>query len=158
VIPGKDAAVKPSTSRRVFVLVLTWMAFAAEGCAERPPPQEDPAVVNLRKIVQAYDAAEYKLHRGARSEEELRRFFAEAGATGDPDQYLRSPRDGQPYVVLYGAALDPDGRNIIFAHEKDGVEGQRYVITLSRDVKLLTGDEFASAEFAEVGKKKKPKK
>jgi hypothetical protein len=134
--------------------------FAAAGCSPPAPPQEDPAVVNLRKIVQAYDAAEYRLHRGPRSEEELRRFFAEAGATGDPDQYLRSPRDGQPYVVLYGAALDPDGRNIILAHEKEGVEGKRYVITLSRDVKLFTEGEFANAEFATevAGKKKSPKK
>ena len=128
-------------------MALTLVSFATEGCS-KPPPQEDAAVVNLRKIVQAYDAAEYKLRRAPRNEEELKRFFAEAGATDDPDQYLRSPRDGQPYVVLYGTALDPDGRNTILAHEKNGVEGKRYVITLSRDVKLLTADEFARAEFA----------
>jgi|SRR5262245_20043629 len=133
------------------------MPFAL-GCS-KPLPQEDAAVVNLRKIVQAYDVAEYRLHRAPKSEEELRRFFAEAGATDDPDQYLRSPRDGQPYIVLYGTALDPNGRNTILAHEKDGVEGKRYVITLSRDVKLLTEDEFANAEFAaETGGKKKSRK
>jgi hypothetical protein len=113
-------------------------------------------VVNLRKIVQAFDAAEYKLRRAPKNEEELKRFFTDAGATGDPEQYLRSPRDGQPYVIIYGTALDPDGRSIILAHEKDGAEGKRYVITLSRDVKLLTADEFAKAEFA--GGKKPPKK
>jgi hypothetical protein len=127
------------------------------GCS-KPQPQEDTAVVNLRRILQAYDVAEYKLRRAPRNEEELRRFFSEAGATGDPDQYLRSPRDGQPYVVLYGTALDPDARSTILAHEKDGVEGKRYVITLSRDVKLLTADEFANAEFApEPGKKPRKK-
>ena len=149
---------KPSSARRVSVLALTLMSFALGGCS-KPPPQEDAAVVNLRKIVQAYDAAEYRLRRAPRNEEELKRFFAEAGATGDPDQYLRSPRDGQPYVILYGPALDPDGRNTILAHEKDGVEGKRYVITLSRDVKQLTEAEFASAEFAaEPAGGKRPRK
>jgi hypothetical protein len=141
------------TLRRVLAVALT--ALAA-GCSTPPPPQEDQAAANLRKIVQAYDVAEYKLRRAPRNEEELKRFLGEAGATGDPEKLMRSPRDGQPYVVLYGTPLDPDGRATVLAHEKDGAEGKRYVITLSRDVKLLADDEFARAEFA--GGRKPPRK
>jgi hypothetical protein len=149
--------VKRSATSGGSVLALTMIALALGGCSKPQPPQEDPAVVNLRKIVLAFDVAEYKLRRAPKNEEELKRFFGETGATGAPDQYLRSPRDGQLYVVLYGTPLDPDDRSTILAHEKEGAEGKRYVITLSRDVRLLTEDEFARAEFA-GGKKPSRKK
>ena len=120
---------EPSVSRRVSVLAVTLMSLAAGGCSKSQPPQEDAAAVNLRKIVQAFDVAEYKLRRAPGNEEELKRFFAEAGATGDPEQYLRSPRDGQPYVVIYGTPLDPDGRNTILAHEGPPMR-RRFAFTL----------------------------
>lgn len=135
----------------LLACVLAW--GAAAGCSRPPPPlkQEDPAVVNMRKIVQAYDVAEYRLRHPPRNEEELTRFFGEINAKGPSDQYLRSPRDGQPYVILYGARLDPSGQGVILAYEKTGAEGNRYVMMLSRDVKLMTNEEFAAAEFAQGG-------
>ena len=147
-LPEGIRPVKRFASGLCSPVALTIAALALAGCSKPPPPQEEPAVVNLRRIVQAFDVAEYKLRRAPKNEEELKRFIGETGATGDPDQILRSPRDGQPYVVLYGTPLDPDGRDTILAYEKDGVEGKRYVISLSRDVKLLAEDEFARAEFA----------
>jgi len=92
-----------------------------------------------------------------RTRRNSKRFFGESGASGDPEQYLRSPRDNQPYVIIYGSPLDSDGRDIILAYEKDGLDGKRYVITLSRDVKLMTDEEFAGAKFASGLKPSKKK-
>jgi hypothetical protein len=130
----------------MLVAATSWLSLT--GCSSKPPPKrEDTAAINLRKIVQGYDLAEDRLHRGPRDEEELKRFLVQTDMTIDPEQVLRSPRDGQPYVVIYGARLDPYGRDII-AYEQEGADGNRYVITLSRDVRLLTADEFARASFA----------
>jgi hypothetical protein len=129
-----------------LIAAMSWLFLS--GCSSKPPPKrEDTSAINLRKIVQGYDLAEDRLHRGPRDEEELRRYLVQTDNTIDPEQVLRSPRDGQPYVVIYGARLDPYGREIL-AYEQEGADGNRYVITLSRDVKLLTADEFARAHFA----------
>lgn len=132
-------------------LLLAWAVLGAAlaGCSSPPPPkQEEPAIVNLRKLVQAYDIAEYRLRHPPRNEEELVRFFGEVDLKGPPEKVLRSPRDGQPYVILYGARLDPGAMGTILGYEKEGSEGKRYVIMLSRDVKLMSNEEFATAEFA----------
>ncbi len=119
------------------------------GCAARSVPSEDPSVTNLRKIGQAYELASDLRHRPPHDANDLRRFFKELGVRGDPDQVLRSPRDGQPYVILFGAALDAKGSQTILAFEQQGAEGRRYVLTLARGVKLLTQGEFDRATLAQ---------
>jgi hypothetical protein len=131
----------------VVALVLGITSLTLAGCS-KPPKEEESAVKNLRKIVQAFSVAEYKVHRAPRDEAELKRFLGETGVTGDLDQVLISPRDNQPYAIGYGARLEPEGMKTILAHEKDGVEGARWVLMLSGDVKLLPDEEFARAEFA----------
>ncbi len=127
-------------------LVVVW--FALSGCSSKPVKQEDPGAVNLRKISQAYDVADLKIGHPPRNEEELKRCFQEIGETGDPDPILRSPRDGEPYVILYGPALDSSARDVILAYEKNGADGKRYVLTLARRVQVMTDSEFAAAKFA----------
>ncbi|HEY7155179.1 MAG TPA: hypothetical protein VH575_14550 [Gemmataceae bacterium] len=92
--------------------------------------------------------ADLKIGHPPRSEDELKRCFKEIGETGDPDQVLRSPRDGEPYVILYGPPLDADARDVILAYEKNGAEGKRYVLTQARRVQVMTDGEFAAAKFA----------
>jgi hypothetical protein len=126
-----------------FAFAWAVAGLALAGCSSKPPPKREPPVeVYLRRLVQAYDVAEYKLGRPPRNEDELKRFLGETGATEDPEQLLVSPRDGQKYVVYYGRRLDPYGSELL-AHEKDGADGTRYAITLSRDVRVLSDDEFA---------------
>jgi hypothetical protein len=125
----------------MLVTAMVWLSLT--GCSSKPPPKKEPPVeVYLRRIVQAYDVAEYKLGHPPRKEDELRRFLTETGATEDPEVLLVSPRDGQKYVIRYGLRLDPFGSEIL-AHEKDGADGTRYAITLSRDVRVLSDQEFA---------------
>src|SRR5262249_34424127 len=127
-------------------LLVVWLGLT--GCSSKPVKREDPGAVNLRKISQAYDVADLTIGHPPRSEDELKRCFKEIGETGDSDQILRSPRDGEPYVILYGPPLNSDARDIILAYEKNGAEGKRYVLTLARRVQIMTDSEFATAKFA----------
>lgn len=123
------------------------LALALAGCS-KPVLAEDRAAANLRKIGQAYELAADLRNRPPRTVEEVRRMFKELGETRAPDELLRSPRDGQPYVIVFGAAFDVDDRDTLLAYEKNGAEGARYVLTLGREVKLMKDEEFARASFA----------
>jgi hypothetical protein len=82
-------------------------------------------------------AAQYFLYMNAHqgtappSEEAFKQFVAEraeaasasAGAN-TVDALFVSPRDHQPYVVLYGADVGPEG---VVAYERSGVDGRRFV-------------------------------
>ena len=105
---------------------------------------------NLRRIGQAFNLSEDRANRPIRNEDELKKWLGQLGEPGDPDSFLTSQRDGQPYVVYYGQKTDGDSRKIL-AHEKNGADGSRYVLTQSRSVKLLSDAEFGKAEF--VGKR-----
>jgi len=69
---------------------------------------------------------------------------------GDPETLLKSPVDGQPYVVLWGVnwptipikEMPPP----IVAYEKAGKGGTRYVYTVM-GVMPMTDEEFARAQF-----------
>jgi hypothetical protein len=135
-------------------LVLAWLGLA--GCSSKPPPKRDPPVeVYLRRIYQAYDIAMYKLGHPPRNEDELRRFLGETGAMEDPEQLLVSPRDGQKYVIHYGPRLEPYGGEIL-AHEKDGVDGTRYILLTSCDVRVMKDEDFAR-KYPDKGPKAKAK-
>lgn len=125
------------------------VALAVAGCSSRSGPQEEPAAFRLRKIGQAYELAADLRNRPPRKVDELERMFKELGETGDPAELLRSPRDGQPYVIIFGAPFDADDRATLLAYEKNGAEGTRYVLTLAREVKLMKNEEFARATFAQ---------
>jgi hypothetical protein len=127
---------------------LALVGLALVGCSDKLRPQEDPGSVRMRRILQAYQLAADTRGRPPRNAQELGRFFKELGETGDPEQLLRSPRDGQPYVILFGPDFDFEARGTILAYEKTGTEGGRYVLTLAREVKLMKDEEFAQATFA----------
>ena len=118
------------------------------GCSSRPKQQEEPAAFRLRKIAQAYQLASDLRGKPPRSAQELSRFFKELGETGDPEELLRSPRDGEPFVIVFGVDFDFEARDTVLGYERTGAEGTRYVLTLSREVKLLKNEEFARATFA----------
>jgi hypothetical protein len=147
--------------RRVAGIPTVWLALIAltamSGCAGKSKqPEENKAADHLRKIGQAFDLA---IHTGRvpHNAEELKSFLKELYPE-DPDELLRSPNDGQPYEIMWGVNFDdqPD-INAIFAHEKNGVAGKRYVITVARIVMHMTDDDFDKASFAE-GKKPKRKR
>ena len=127
--------------------IACWVALL--GCSSKPTPRsEDPGASNLRKIGQAYDHFTDMKHRAPRNDDELKPMLKELEPKADPDQILQSKRDGQPYVIHYGPKMDSDTRSVILAHEKDGAEGKRYVLTLDRMVIEMSDAEFATAKFA----------
>jgi hypothetical protein len=64
-----------------------------------------------------------------------------------PDESLVSPRDQQPFVILYGANV-AEPPEAILAYEKNGADDSRWVLFMNGDIKLLTKDEFSDAKFA----------
>ncbi len=122
----------------VLVLVLS------AGCTS-PRVTQAGEVGNLRKVAAAYNAAVAQLGRPPGSEAELRPFLSKEG---DPDALLRSPNDGQPYVILYGT--DPrKGKTLqplIIGYEKTGRGGRRFVFTAMNVVEMVDED-FKKGNF-----------
>jgi hypothetical protein len=107
----------------------------------------------LSEIGQAYMTFMIAEKRHPKSIDEIRQTLQtlhSADYASDPELVLRSPRDGQPFVVILGAGSTDAGadKSTVWAYEQTGVDGERYVLMLSSDVKLLTDEEFAQAKFA----------
>lgn len=111
------------------------------GC--QPPVREVPAVYqNLKAISTAYLTATDDLGHPPRNMEELTPFLKRAG---DPEKMLRSPNDGEPYVILWD--IDYHITPVpVMIHEKTGKGGVRYVVR-GRDIYRMTEQEFKSAPF-----------
>ncbi len=129
--------------------VVVWAAvsFLATGCSSKPALQAVgmSETENLSKIERAFDSAREKLGRPPANLEQLKPFLKEFG---DADQILRSPRDGEPYVIIYGIDIRRpfEMPPPIWAHEKNGVDGKRYVLTVMGPVSM-TDEEFSKAKF-----------
>ena len=123
-------------------------AMATSGCAEKPKVQENKAADHLRKIAQAFDLAQYKGHT-PNGPDDIKPFLKQLSPKDEPDDLLRSPNDGEPYEIMWGVNLDRQTEiGAIFAHEKKGVDGKRYVITGARIVSQMSDADFAGASFA----------
>src|SRR5947207_6280163 len=81
-----------------LLVLLGLLAVASAGCQSRAPAVKEGESNNLAKIQTAYDSATRKLGRPPANLEELNPHLRELG---DPTELLRSPRDGQPYVILW---------------------------------------------------------
>jgi hypothetical protein len=124
------------------------------GCGGETATPDDLTSKYLSEIGQAYMTFLIAEKRQPKSLDEIRQTLQTlhlADYASDPELVMRSPRDGQPFVVILGAASKGDGgddKSTIWAYEQTGADGKRYVLMLSGDVKLLTDGEFAGAKFA----------
>lgn len=136
----------------LFVAVVASMGLA--GCGGKREPEENQAATHLRKIAQAYNEVNYRHGRSPRSVDELKPILKQISERDDPDIFLRSPNDGEPYEIVWGINLEriTDG-SLLVAYEKKGVDGKRYAISADRVVKHLTDEEI---EKASTLKGKKP--
>src|SRR5262245_41109522 len=101
----------------VFVL-----AIAIAGCGGASPnlPEGPPtSYQNLGAINAAYVKATQTLGRPPRGREELVRFLQDVG---DAAKILRSPDDGEDYVILWN--VPPRQIGTIVAYEKRGKDGK----------------------------------
>ena len=118
------------------------LLFAA-GCSRTIPPKvtaDDGK--RLGAIAFAYQRAGEQLGRPPQSVADLQPHLKMAG---DPAELLRSPRDGQPYVIVWGVDLEaPFERELpVIAYEQRGAGGERMVLNLMGIVPL-TDAEFAA--------------
>jgi hypothetical protein len=124
------------------------LATLVSGCggAANPVTSEvSPALQNLRAIVRSYVVASQENGQPPANKEELVLYLKKLG---DPNELLRSPNDGEYFVVLYGAdALDPQNVQAIWAYERQGKDGTRYVAQ-NRNIRSMTDEEFHKARFA----------
>ncbi len=137
---------------RRLTLLLLWCLIAG-GCSSSTPVQvgnpPDPTAEKLRKIIVAYGRFCVAEQRPPESVEELKPMLAQLG---DPGDLLRSSRDGQPFVVCWGVDLlaPPSwakSKTPVLAYEKQGVDGQRYILTTQRRVELMPDQDFRQAGF-----------
>jgi hypothetical protein len=143
---------------RASSLLLIFSMGYAIGCGvhvETPEPPSE-AEENLSKIGRAYMQAGSGLKRPPRNAKELLHYLEK---NGDTDQVLRSPRDGQEYVILWDVkssdltpkpvqeGLPPERRFPVLAHEKIGEGGSRFVLQVPNRVVAMTNEELREAYF-----------
>ena len=132
----------------VLCIALGGLLLAVPGCGGRSVTEvkaQGEAGENLNVIAKAYVAATEKNNRPPASVEELKPFLPPGV---DQDSLFRSPRDGEPFVIIWGA--DPrtgmDLKPLVIGYEKQGSGGDRFVFT-AMGVMQMAGDDFAQAKF-----------
>ena len=126
------------------------LVWVLPGCqAKSDMFEEEPIKANLRQINKTY-WTHLGYHGTPPKPEDLRNDVEGLHALdmGRPaDEAMVSPRDNQPFVIIYGAD-DTTPKNAILAYEQQGAGGTRWVVTMDQDIKELTDDEFKKATFA----------
>jgi hypothetical protein len=139
-----------SSSMRLVGLAACVLAF---GCAEKKPAPPSASETNLRMIGRAYATATAALNRPPRNSKELKPYLAQLGASEDA---LRSPNDGEEYVILWNVkpqdlgpqGSDPKQRKFpVLAYEKTGGPGGRFVLTVPNRVNRMKPEELRNACF-----------
>lgn len=137
-----------------FVLLVSLGVIAA-GCRHQGGAELAPAESNVKNIAIFYGRY-MSQNRGQTppDKEALKKFIASHPATElaalkitDVEPMFVSPRDQQPYVVLYGVKLPPPSPagSPVIAYEKDGVGGRRFVAFANAGV-----EELDEARFREL--------
>lgn len=135
-----------SQQAALCLIVVNCLMFA--GCKAEEKFEEEPIKANLRQINKAYWAY-LGFYDRPPDEETLRKDVEGLHAMdlGAPAaEAMVSPRDHQPIVIVYGTDRTAPAHAIL-AYEKEGVNGTRWVVTISQDIKEMTEDEFKKATF-----------
>ncbi len=129
-------------------LILLLVGAIGAGCAPSVVVvNEDPGVENLRRIFEAYGQHIYASKgQTPRSTKELEKYLP---PQEDVSAILRSPNDGQPYVIHWGVHLaNPELAHPVLrviANEKDGAGGVRCVLLSDGSVERMDQARFDSA-------------
>jgi hypothetical protein len=107
-------------------------------------PKANSIEDRLLKIGTAYRNAIRRLGHAPKDFQEL-----QPSLEGKPtEDFLRSPNDGEPLVVIWGVDFDklPPGY-VVGVYEKKGVDGKRYVLRFPLGVKVMTDEQWKKAVF-----------
>ena len=126
-------------------------AAVLSGCSSSPRFEEEPVKANLRTIAKAYWMIHDFHRRPPRDLAELRATISDLHSIdmgGPPDVVLTSPRDQQPFVIIFGAQPAGEENELILAYEQQGADDSRYVLTTAGNIVQLSNKDFAKARFA----------
>ena len=74
---------------------------------------------------------------------------------GDPDEQLRSPRDGKPFVIRWGAQLPTQDPPYVWIYEEVGEGGRRFVGLSDMSVREMDENEFRAAPLAPLSRSRR---
>jgi len=124
------------------------------GCGSSAPVviEEDASRQNLQRIGVAYAQVSAKLNRPPRDLRELSDAIAEGPEKILAGEVLRSPNDGEEYVVVMNVdfrqlAMARGNVDVVIAYEKRGKNGRRYVLKPPTHVLVMSDEEFKAASF-----------
>ena len=140
-------------SRCAFGFTACIVLLSATGCTNTEAVQEQASTIKPLAVLYGKYVGE---HRGQppASEAEFKAYveasgkpILEANKISDVNSLFTSSRDHQPYVILYGPLKGPPGPagQPVFAYEKVGVNGKRYVAS-----SLGAVEEVDEARFKEL--------
>jgi hypothetical protein len=128
-------------------LCLTLAILSLVGCQRTPSSvvHTPPDTSALRGIIRYYATVTAEKGRPPENMDDLKAVLAPV--TDEPEQYLRSTRDGEEFVVVWGQHLNQLSPDTIIAYERKGVDGKRLVLDLNSMVREVTLEEFSKLKF-----------
>jgi hypothetical protein len=151
-------------SRLFAVVSLLGSWWLAAGCGGGVSPTGGDADFKTRRSMSTLASfyGDYLSAHGAPPKDEaaFRAFLQERSKQiermniGGVDGLLKSPRDGQPLVVVYGKRIaPPDSPNTPWAaYEQKGVDGKRMGAQVRGEIRELTADEIAKLQATPASK------
>ena len=133
-------------------VVLLW---AMCGCGPSAPVigQVDKTREKLQLISGAYLTATAKANRVPSKPEDLFPYLGDESTSEEKKREIfRSDNDGEDFVIAWGVDLRKTGtdelpRDAIFAYEKKGKGGKRYVLKPPTDIFVISEDFFQKSSF-----------
>ena len=129
---------------RIIAWSMACLGFllAHTGCSSNDVREVPLAYQNIRQVRDAYVLTTDKLGHPPANREELLPALKEMG---DPEKLLRSPDDGEEFVILWG--VDPRDQPVpVMIYEKNGKGGKRHVVR-GRDIVRMNDEDFKSGPF-----------
>jgi hypothetical protein len=136
--------------RQPFHFLLLGLVAGCSGSPREVNITMDKTQENLLHVGSAYSRYLESAKKPPTSTDHLKPYLKEFG---NPDELLRSSRDGEPFVICWGVDLSApptwatQGSTPVIAYEKRGSGGQRYVLTTMRNAMLLSEEAFKQASF-----------
>lgn len=146
-----------SVDRRSFFLpncsvafVLAGFVLALSGCGGSSGGATESHRSHLYRLGVVYQMYVRQNHRQPPADEKtLRDFIATLSEnqrnklqTGDIDAFFKSPRTGDPYVILYGDQARQNRNGVIAYEQQENPEGKRWLATSLGDVGAVDEAEF----------------
>lgn len=127
-----------------FILTLT------AGCRPAVVANKGPeGVGNLSYLAMAY--SQYATQRG-QPPRNIGDITPSLKKFGDPEELLRSPRDGKPYTIVWGVNRrqkpGTGGSPPVIAYEQEGKNGLRQVVDLSLRVRECSAEEISAMQLS----------